>query len=73
MGRQGLGSNVTAFLNDIEEFMTIETVLVPDINQILACDTVEALKALLIPILEVVEENVTYFTFAKNALPGPLC
>ena len=53
--------------------MTTETVLVPDINQILACDTVEALKALLIPILEVVEENVTYFTFAKNALPGPLC
>jgi hypothetical protein len=72
VGRQGLGSNVTAFLNDIEEFMTTETVLVPDINQILACDTVEALKALLIPILEV-EENVTYFTFAKNALPGPLC
>jgi hypothetical protein len=63
VGLQGLGSSASAFLVDTEEFMTAKTVLVPDINQILACDIVEAIKTL---------SYATHVTYAKNALPGPL-
>lgn len=70
VGLQGLGSTASPFIVDSEHFSATDVVLVPDINHILACDSVQALKNL--PIPEEVEEGVSYITFAKHALPGPI-